>query len=83
MAGCKNAATQMDQLIAQWRSLEEFIGMVDAADLDAMNVSSTDGVRTDLINFRTVLGEIIAFYDGTSTTQTQIPADVIDKIRSM
>ena len=78
----QSAATQMDNLMKQWENLAEFIGMVDTDDLDSMGVA-TGQVRTDLVDFRTVLNETIAFFNGTSTAQTRVPADIIDKIRSM
>ena len=78
----QSAANKMNNLIKQWEDLAEFIGLVDSSDLDAMAVA-TGQVRTDLIAFRTVLNELSAFYNGTSTTQTEIPADIIDKIRSI
>ena len=78
----QSAATQMDNLMRQWDNLAEFIGMIDITDLDAMGVA-TGQVRTDLNNFKTVLNEMAAFFNGNSTTQTQIPADIVDKIRSM
>ena len=78
----QSAANKMNNLIKQWEDLAEFIGLVDSNDLDSMGVAAGQ-VRTDLIAFRTVLNELSAFYNGTSTTQTEVPADVIDKIRSI
>ena len=78
----QSAATKMNNLVIQWENLAEFIGFIETADLDAMGVA-TGPVRTDLIAFRTVMNELVAFFKGTSTTQTEVPADVVDKIRSM
>jgi hypothetical protein len=78
----QSAASKMNNLMKQWEDLAEFIGFVGTADLDAMGVA-TGQVRTDLTAFRTVMNELVAFFKGTSTTQTEIPADVVDKIRSM
>lgn len=78
----QSAANKMNNLIKQWEDLAEFIGIVGTADLDTMGVAS-GAVRTDLVEFRTVLNELAAFYNGTSTTQTEVPADIIDKIRSI
>ena len=78
----QSAATQMDNLITQWRNLAEFIDMVDTGDLDAMGVA-VGQVRTDLGRFKTVLSEIIALYDGASVVPTNVPSAIIDKIRSM
>ena len=78
----QNAASQMDILIKNWRDIAEFIGMVDASDLDAMGVAAGQ-VRTDLINFRSVLNEMIALYDGGVVTPTNPPNEIIDRIRHM
>ena len=40
-------------------------------------------VRTDLAQLRLAMQELTAFFDGTSTTQTNVPATVVDKIRRM
>jgi len=76
------AATQMNSLMNNWRDIAEFIGTMGTADLDEMGVG-IGAVRTDLINFRTAMEELTAFFDGTSTTQTNVPAVVVDKIRRM
>lgn len=80
----QGAATHMDKLISQWKSIAEFIdpARMGVADLDAMGVASGQ-VRTDLANFRIVLNEMISLYEGNSVTPTNIPADVIDNIRRM
>jgi len=72
----------MNNLINQWKDIAEFIGFVETADLDAMGVP-TGTLRSDLANFRTAMNELIAFFNGTSTSQTVVPSDVVDKIRSM
>lgn len=78
----QSAATQMDNLITQWRNLAEFVAMVDTGDLDSMTVPSGQ-VRTDLNEFKTVIDEIVSLYDGNSVTPINTPSEVIDKIRSM
>ncbi len=78
----RSAATKMNNIMRQFEDIAEFIGFVDSSDLDAMGVAAGD-VRTHLTQFRTIMNEMIAFYKGESTTQTQVPADIVDKIRSM
>ena len=78
----QEAATQINRLMHVWRDLAEFISNVDTVDLDSMGVA-TGQVRTDLGEFRTAIEELIAFFDGTATTQSVVPASVIDKIRRM
>lgn len=76
------SATEMNRLIDKWKNIAEFIGMVDNADLDAMGVPLGQ-VRTDMIAFRTVMDEMISFYEGNAVTQTNAPNAVVDKVRSM
>jgi len=78
----QTVASRMDNLMRDWENIAEFIGFVDASDLDAMGVPSGD-VRTHLLNLRTSMNELVAYFKGESTSQTVIPADVVDKIRSM
>lgn len=77
-----HAATEMDNLMTRWRNLSEFIAMMDVADLDAMGVA-TGQLRIDLVDFRTLLDEMVSLYDGNSVTPTNTPSEVIDKIRMM
>lgn len=76
------AATGMNQMIHEWRNLAKFIGIVETADLDTMGVA-TGNVRTDLIDFRTAINEMISLYDGNEVTPTVTASAVIDKIRRM
>ena len=78
----QSAANKMNNIMRDWSELAEFIERVDTADLDAIGVPAGD-VRTDLVEFRNVMQEVVAFFKGTSTIQTQIPETVVDKIRSM
>ena len=78
----QSAASKMDNLMRQFENIAEFIGFVGTADLDAMGVPAGQ-VRTDLVNFRTVMNELVDFYNGTATTQTIVPSDIVDKLRSM
>jgi len=76
----QHAASQMNGVMNAWRDISEFIGAMGTADLDAMGVAAGQA-RTDLINFRIAMEELTAFFDGTSTTQTNVPSDIVDKIR--
>ena len=78
----QHAATTMNSIMNAWRDIAEFIEQVDSTDLDTMGVA-VGQVRTDLVNFRIAMQELAAFFDGTSTTQTNVPATVVDKIRRM
>ena len=45
--------------------------------------SEMDQIRTDLVDFRTVMEEVVQFYEGTATTATKAPNAIVDKIRKM
>jgi hypothetical protein len=75
-------ASEMDRLMNEWGQLAEFIAKMDNTDMDAMGVA-TGQVRTDLVEFRTVLDEMISFYRGNPVTATNAPDAVIDKVRRM
>lgn len=81
-ANLQQSASLAYKLIGEWRGIADFIGNMGTADLDSMGVA-TGQVRTDLTAFRTMLNEVIAFWDGTSTSQTEVPSDVIEVIRKM
>lgn len=78
----QNTATQMADLMQLWESLASFIGFIDTADMDAMNIA-TGQVRTDLVNLRTWINELIDFYNGNPVTVSNPPREVINKIRRM
>lgn len=76
------AATEMDRVMVQWESLAEFVAEVETADLDTMGVAAGQ-VRTDLVDFRVMMEEVVSFYEGDATTATIAPDVVVDKIRKM
>ena len=78
----RHSATEMNNLMMRWKSLAEGINMFGTADLDAMGVAAGQ-VRTDMVDYKTVLNELIAFFDGTATTQTKVPKTIINKIRAI
>lgn len=78
----RHSATEMHNLILRWKSLAEGINMFGTDDLDALGVAAGQ-VRTDMVDYRTVLNELTAFFDGTSTTQTKAPKTIVNKIRAI
>jgi len=78
----QNVASNMKNLMSQWEYTAEFLADMGIADLDAMEIATGD-VRTDLVDFRVAINEMIAFFNGTATTQTKVPKDVVDRIRRM
>ena len=79
-ANIQNVATNMRRLMDEWKAVADFIEDVATVDLDSIGVA-TGQVRTDLYEFRTTLNEMHNFFTGTATSQTEVPKDVIDKIR--
>ncbi len=76
------AANEIDSVMNTWKNLAEFIDRVTATDMDTMGVPA-GALRTDLSEFRQVIDEVIALYEGGSVTPTNAPNAVIDKIRSI
>ena len=78
------AATEMNRLMDKWENLSEFLVRVQAADLDSMVPPVASGqVRTDLINFRTAIDEMLSLWNGNDVSPTNTPKDIIVQIRSM
>jgi hypothetical protein len=78
----QNIATNMNNLMNQWSDAAAFLANMGSDDLDSMGVAEGD-VRIDIVNLRTCINEMVAFFDGSSTTQTVVPEEVINKIRRM
>ena len=76
----QSLATSMKQLMSQWEYAAEFLSQMDSNDLDTMAVGS-GAVRTDLVDFRVAIEEIVDFYTGSATTQTVVPETIVNKIR--
>jgi hypothetical protein len=76
----QSAATEMDEIMRRWQAQSEFIANIDTADLDAMGVAAGQ-VRTDLVNFRVAMEELVDFYNGGAVTATNNPANMVDLIR--
>lgn len=78
----RNAATEMNNLMHKWGDLSESINTMDSGDLDAMGVPSGQ-VRSDMVNFKILLNEMVGFFNGTSTSRTNVPAAVVDRLRAI
>jgi len=79
----QDLATRMRKHMAEWEATAEFIASMDTADLDAMGVATGD-VRTDLINFRSALVNILSLWEGNAVeAPTVSPFDAVNKIRFM
>ena len=81
-AKLQDAANKLDKVMDEYRRIAEFIGNINAADLDAMEVSDTDTTRADMVAFRTAIDEILSLWDGNAVAEPSIaPSAAIDKIR--
>lgn len=78
----KQIASEVSRYMTRWKLVSDFIADVDTGDLDAMAVAAGQ-VRTDLINFRDALAEIVSLYEGNSVTPTNNPTTVVDSVRGM
>jgi hypothetical protein len=78
----RSIANEMRRAMERWEAASDFINTLQAADLDAMAVPA-GAVRTDMVQLRTVLQEITTYFSGSSVTPTNIPKEVVDKIRQM
>lgn len=78
----KSAASQMNNLMEVWSEMAEFLEAMDESDLNVMGIAPGE-VRTDIVDLRLLMQELVGFYDGTSTTRTNVPETVINKIRSL
>ena len=66
----------------RWQEASEFLAKLELADLDALGIAAGQ-VRTDLVNFRTALDQIVSVYNGEAVTPTLSPAEVMDAVRRM
>ena len=78
----QGVADEAYRFINKCESASDFIADIDTADLDAMGVGAGQ-VRTDLIDLKNVLAEIVTMLNGGAVTPAKTPKDVIDKIRHM
>jgi uncharacterized protein YjiS (DUF1127 family) len=80
----RSAATRMNNLMAQWAEMAEFLARMDTQDLTDIGVPTGGAIRTDISDFRVAVQELIAYWNGTKTdAPTKTPEDIINKIRSM
>lgn len=78
----QQAATQMNGIMNAWRDISKFIIKMVEVDITAVGITDQTTID-DLIDFRVAMREVTNFYDGIATTQTNVPAAVVDKIRRM
>lgn len=65
--------------ISMMERASEFLNTMDSAT--ATNMGMEVAATTAVSNLRTAINEMVAFYEGTSTTQTEVLKDAINKLR--
>ena len=78
----QNVAGEVSSAKHRWGLIAAFLNSMATADLDAIGVASGQ-VRTDLVNLRIMLNEIVALLNNESVTPTNDPQTVIDNLRKM
>lgn len=78
----KSLANEIALRMLRWKEASDFINTLTPEDLTAIGVP-TGQVRTDLVNLKVVLNEIVAYYNGEAVTPATNPDSVVDKLRSM
>ena len=62
-------------------TISGFINAMGTTEMNAMGVPTA--VQLELNDFRTSINEFIDFYEGTSTTQTEVIGDIVEAFRHM
>ena len=78
----QNVAGEISAAKHRWGLVAAFINRMDASDLDAVGVA-VGVVRTDLVDLKNLLNEIVALLNNQSVTPVKNPQEVVDKIRKM
>jgi len=78
----QNAAGEISSAKHRWGLIATFINQITTEDLNAIGVASGQ-VRTDLVNLKILMNEIIALLNNESVTPTNDPQTVIDSLRKM
>ena len=77
----QNDANKLDNVLRQLSNHLEYLDLMTGGDLDAMGVPA--GAQTISAQWRTALGELKTFSEGTAVTPTVTLNDIIDQIRPM
>jgi len=78
----QSLADEAYRFIIKCECASDFIETVGTTDLDALGVAG-GAVRTDLVDFKNFLIEIVTLFNGGTVTPAENPKDVINKIRHM
>lgn len=78
----QNVAGEISSAKHRWSLVAAFVNRMDASDLDSVGVA-TGVVRTDLVDLKNLLNEIVSLLNNQTVTPVKNPQDVVDKIRKM
>lgn len=78
----RSLANLIAQQKLKYQEAADFINRVQAADLDAMGVPAGQ-IRTDLVDLKNVLNELVSYYNGNAVTPAKNPDTVVDSLRTM
>jgi len=78
----RDGAGSLYRLAKVFKAQQEFLARMDTAALDDLAVPIGD-IRTDLVEYRTLLGELVDFFANTPVNPTNDPIAVLNKIRRM
>lgn len=78
----RSIANEISLRMLRWKEASDFINTLTTADLDAMGVPLGQ-VRTDLVDLKNVLNELVAYYNGGTVAPAKNPDSIIDKLRTM
>ena len=78
----KDGAGALYRLAKQFQAHQEFLIRMDTAALDDLAVPIGD-VRTDLVDYRNLLGELVDFFSNVPVNPANDPITVLNKIRRM
>jgi len=78
----QDVAGQISSDLHNWKQIAAFINRMDAADLDTLTIPAGQ-IRTDLVNFKTVLNMFVSIWNNQPVTPSVNPQTVVDTIRRM
>lgn len=78
----RSLANLIAQQKLKYQEAADFINRVQSADLDAMGVPAGQ-IRTDLVDLKNVLNELVSYYNGNAVTPAKNPDTVVDSLRTM
>lgn len=79
----QQSASQLNSIFHAVADNVEFLNQITTVpELESIGITEAEA-QVALADYRTALNELNAFFNGTGTAQTIVPADIVDKIRRM